>query len=107
MKAKIPSDLKINIDTYNLIFKPNLAIDLGFDGDCHRRLRQIQIDPSQHDSEKYKTLIHEWLEAGKHVYKYDIDHADYDRIANCIAELFYNNLGVEFDWSGIESGDNG
>lgn len=71
-------------------------------GTIERRLQEVWIDPDSPLSQKNETLLHEVLHLISMVFSCSLDEDNIDRIAEGYAELLFNNLGIELDWSDIE-----
>ena len=102
MKVKIPSQIKIATSSYTVGFREHLKLDDGLVGVAYHRNKAIYIDPALDTSEKAQTLLHEAIHIIDRIYGCKIDEDDTDRLAQGMAELLVNNLGIEFDWSDVK-----
>ena len=105
MRVKIPKQIKIGIHSYSLAFTPHIHSDEGRYANCNHRTQEINIWSESPASLRYESLIHEVIHIAELTTRIDISDPDIDRIAHIIAELFKDNLGIEFDWSNIKGGE--
>lgn len=101
MKVKIPKTIKIGTLLYGVVFTPHLVADDKLFGRTDTRRQEIQIDNDIPFSCMNITLLHEILHIIQDVYRVDMTDENTDRVASGIAELLFNNLGIEFDWSDV------
>lgn len=104
IKIKVPREIKIAIHPAKILFRRNILADENLIGHSHRRRQEISIDPIMPPSERNVTLLHEVGHNIDRVYHLNIDDDTIDRIAQGYGEFFFNNLGIELDWSLIEEG---
>ncbi len=102
MKVKIPQKIKISTHEYSIGYETHLSEDEGFRGVCNHRTQAIKIDPTLPPSRRDQTLLHEIGHIVSKVYVMDENEDNIDRLAQGYAELLFNNLGIEFDWSDIK-----
>ena len=98
-KVKIPKEIKVGVYTYTIIFKPHLHADFGVYGRLEGTRLTIEIEPDMPDSIKGVTLLHELNHICGDVFAVKLDEPSNDSVAHCVAELLFNNLNIEFDWS--------
>ena len=103
MKVKIPNTIKIATHSYKVVFDANLRHDEASYGQVNHREQIIRLEASIPPSLRDQTLIHEIVHIVDRVYVCRMDEDDLERLSNGIAELLFNNLGVEFDWSFISN----
>lgn len=104
MKIKIPKQIKIGVHPYRVEFSKTLRADEGLSGIAQHRTQVIGIEDILPKSQTDVVFLHEIVHIISRHYNCNIDEADTDRIAQGMAELLFNNLGIEFDWSEIQSG---
>ena len=102
MKVRVPRKIKMGIYTYSLSLTPHIHCDEARYANCNHRTQEIEIWSEAPPSMRYESLIHEVLHIAEVSHRIDVSDADIDRIAHTIAELFKENLGIEFDWSEID-----
>lgn len=102
MKVKVPREIKIATHTYRIAFDPHMRHDEACYGQVNHREQVVNIESSVPPSQRDQTLIHEIVHIVDKVYVCRMDEDDLERISNGIAELLFNNLGIEFVWDDIE-----
>ncbi len=102
MKVKVPSEIKIATHTYRVRYDSHMRHDEACYGQVNHREQTIDIETSIPPSVMNQTLIHEIVHIVDKVYVCRMDEDDLERLSNGMAELLFNNLGIEFDWSEIE-----
>ena len=101
MKVKVPKEIKIATHPYKVAYDSHLRHDEACYGQVNHRNQKINIELSVPLSVKNQTLIHEIVHIVDKVYVCRMDEDDLERISNGMAELLFNNLNIEFDWSEI------
>ena len=102
MKVKVPKEIKIATHTYRVGYDPHMRHDEACYGQVNHRTQTINIESSIPPSVKDQTLIHEIVHIVDKVYVCRMDEDDLERLSNGMAELLFNNLGIELDWSELE-----
>lgn len=102
MKVKLPKEIKIGIQKYQLEYLPDEIFNENEFGAAWHRKQKITIDPSSHATQKYTTLIHEVIHLIEKAYCFKLDNGDVDKVASGIGEFLKDNLGIEFDWSDVK-----
>lgn len=102
MRVKIPKEIKIGIYPYRISFDPHLRDDEGYIGVANFRTGTISLVPQVNKGRLGVAFLHELIHIIEDTCHFDITEQDNFRIAEGIAELLFNNLGIEFDWSEIE-----
>lgn len=102
MKIKIPKTVKIGTHTYSIELDPHLHSDEKDYGQINYRAQTIRVWLDAPLSIKNEALLHEVIHLAQSIYRVDISDADIDRVAETIGGFLFNNLGIEFDWSGID-----
>lgn len=101
-KIKIPKKIKLGSSYYRISLQKNLKLMDGVWGDLGYLRHRIDIDASLPNRDKAITLVHEFLHAIDREYSCSLDEKEVDRISNGFTALLLDNLGIEFDWSGID-----
>ncbi len=101
-KVKIPKEIKIGTHTYKVIFDRSIRTDDDRIGETNHRTQVIKIWTEAPLSMQNETLLHELIHIAEYYFRVRIEDADIDRIAECICDFLFNNLGLGFDWSDIE-----
>ena len=102
MKVKVPKEIKIATHVYRVRYDPHMRHDEACYGQVNHREQTIDIETSIPLSVRNQTLIHEIVHIVDKVYVCRMDEDDLERLSNGMAELLFNNLGIELDWSEIE-----
>jgi len=87
--------------TYNVLLSSTLQIDEGHPAIVNMRTCELLIDLNQTDAQKTHCLLHELDHIIEDNYSINLSEQDNNRIASGYLEFLQNNLGIEFDWSGI------
>ncbi len=99
MKVKIPKQIRVGSHIYLLSIDNSIWKEECQQGQANHFRKTIKVDPHIVSSERNVTLLHETIHVISAVYNVAIEEADVDRIAQGMAELLFNNLEIEFDWS--------
>ena len=102
MLVKIPREIKIGADSYDIILKPNLKLREGCVGETKYMCHTITVDVGLMQDDKMNTFLHEVLHSIDHAYSCSLDESNIDRMAGGLTEFLRDNLGIEFDWSLIK-----
>ncbi len=102
MKVKIPKNIRVGSLTGRVEFKENLKVDDGWRGDYNQRTGILSIDPQCGEGIN-ATFLHEVIHLIDLNYECDLNEVNISRIANGVYEFLKYNLGIEFDWSEIET----
>jgi hypothetical protein len=102
VKIKVPQVVGISTHKYRVGYKRHLSEDEGYRGVCNHRTQTIEIEPTLPPSRKDQTFLHEVGHLIRKVYVMNEDEDNIDRAAQGYAELLFNNLGIQFDWSNIK-----
>lgn len=102
MIVKVPGEIKIGIYPYTLEAVKDLKLKQGSWGVTNLVTKEIRIDSNLPQIELNQTLIHEVLHIISANYQCALDEDNVERIANGLSEFLFDNLGIEFDWSGVE-----
>ena len=104
MKIKIPKHIKLLTHSYKIRFDTKALTSAGTCGLTRHLYQDIIIDKaSLPPSEVDQVFLHELLHVIERHFIVKLDDADIDRIAEGLAVILFDNLGIEFDWSEIES----
>ncbi|KKN16940.1 hypothetical protein LCGC14_0970980 [marine sediment metagenome] len=101
MRVKIPREIKISIYPYSVKLVPHLKLEEGNWGTTNFVRRTLGIDSDLPLLERNQTLLHEVFHIISASFLCGLDEDNVERLANGIGELLFDNLGIEFDWSGI------
>jgi len=104
IKIKVPGEIKIGTHTYKIMFDRAIRTDDDRIGEANHRTQIIKIWTEAPLSMKNEALLHELIHIAEYYFRVRIDDADIDRIAQCMCDFLFNNLGIEFDWSLIGEG---
>jgi len=104
MKVKIPKEIKIGAFSYSIKMVEGLENDYHLLGQCLTDKGIIKLEMHSIPQVKDATLLHEVVHAINDVFVCKIDDECVERIAQGLAEILKNNLGIEFDWSEIKNG---
>ena len=101
MKVLIPNEIKSGPYPYEVKLTPDLKLNEGTWGSTHFVKRVVRVDAGLPLLERNQTLIHELLHVISSTYQCALDEDNIERIANGLSEFLFDNLGIEFDWSGL------
>lgn len=102
MKVKIPREFKIASHTYTIKFDSKALISAGGSAALVRHLyKEILLEKTLPPSELSQSFLHEFIHCIERFWVIKIDDADVDRLAEGLAVLLFDILGMEFDWSNI------
>ena len=101
MKVKIPEKIFSLTHPYRIKFQRRLWMEENTQGYINHTTQIIGIEPECPPSQRDVTLIHEVIESVNRHTRCGLDDTQIDRVAHGIAEFFFSNLGIEFDWSDI------
>lgn len=102
MRVKIPPKIKISTHTYSVVFDPHLRHDDGCYGVANHRKQTVNIESSIPPTLRDQTFLHEVVHIIDKVFVCRMNEDDLERMSNGFADLLFNNLGIELDWSDIE-----
>jgi len=102
MIIKIPKRIKLATHAYRIEYKANLQLLEGSCGNVNHMEQVMQFDPSTAKTQLDVAFLHEVLHIIDRQYNCKMDNETTDRLAEGLAELLTNNLGMQFDWSNIE-----
>lgn len=100
MDLKVPTNIKIGSHEYKVLFDEREE-DGNFRGSILHKYHEILLNPDIHPQQLRVTFIHEVMHAVAHTYSIVPPEEDVSRLAEGIAELLFNNLGVDLDFSDI------
>jgi len=102
MIIKVPKEIKVSSHAYQIVFKPNLKIDDGFQGTVQHRTQVIEIEPLTSLDFLLVTLLHEIIHIISTVYSLHLEEDAVDRLAEGLAQGLLESFGLELDWSDIK-----
>lgn len=102
MKVKVPNTIKLLTHEYEVKFGTKRVVSAGTCGLTRHLYQDITIDnvtlpPSEID----QVFLHELIHAIERHFCITIEEADVERLAEGLAVILFDNLGIEFDWSEI------
>ena len=105
MKVKIPKEIKLLTHTYKIKFDTKELASAGTGGLTKHLYQEIILDNVAYKpSEVDQIFLHEYIHVIERHLCVKLDDADVERISEGLADLLFNNLGIEFDWSLIKEG---
>ncbi len=102
MRIRLPNKIKIGVYQYFIKYIPHLHRDFNVYGRVCTNAGLIELDLDMPDIIKYVSLLHELIHAISDCYSLRLSDDDTDRLAQGLAQVFFNNWGIEFDWSDIK-----
>jgi len=103
MKVKIPKKIKTLTHTYKIRFDAKQLLSSGTMGLTRHLYQEIILDnKSTPKSELDQIFLHEYIHVIERHFCVKLDDADVERLSEGLAELLFNNLNLEFDWSLIK-----
>ena len=102
MKIKVPKLVQVGGHWYGIIFDEGQRDD-GHAATTVWRKQRMAIDPSLPESGKVESLVHEIIHLVNQVYCHqELREQDVDPLSEGLYQVF-SQLGIELDWSGIET----
>ena len=102
IKLPVPKQLKIGPHEYTTSFNHEIRLKDSCSGYINYRLKTIELDPVEGQSERQVILLHEVIHGISEVFNVEISEPDTDRIANGLAMFLRDNFEVEFTFEGID-----
>jgi hypothetical protein len=101
MKVSIPNSIVIGAYQPQIVIKENLRDD-GYNGSYNTRTGELNVEAVIFGEMRDRVFLHEILHVIAQNYEVQLDESDITRLANGLLE-FLLNLGIEFDWSEVET----
>ncbi len=103
MKVKVPPEIKILTHKYKVRSNSKELVAVGAMGLTRHLHQEIILDTHNIPlSELNQTFLHELLHIVERHLGAKIDDSDIDRLSEGLAEILFDNFGIELDWSGIK-----
>jgi hypothetical protein len=98
-KIKVPRKIRLLTHTYSVEVNDAECAGENSLGICKHVSEKIMISSHLTPSVRGEVFIHEFLHMVERFMGVKIDDAELDRIAEGMAALLFDNMGIEFDWS--------
>jgi len=102
MKVKVPPKVKVASHSYLIRFDRKVLRSASANGLARHTYQDIIVSDDVAMSERNQILLHELLHLVERFWGVKLDDIDIDRIAEGLAVILFDNLGIELDWSLIE-----
>ena len=101
MKVKVPKEIQIGCHSYKVFLKDKSTSD--FDGDTYHLKEVIRVREDLPPTARGTTFLHEALHVIDQVYSFGMNEHNLDLLAEGLGQLLYADLGIELDWSDIQT----
>ena len=103
MKVKIPKEIRLLTHTYKIRSNTMETREHGALAMSRHYHQDIIIDKRSFPPSEYEqSFLHELLHVVERHFSMSFDDNDIDRLAEGIAAILFDGLGIELDWSEIK-----
>ena len=103
MKVKVPRILRLLTHTCEVKFDTKRVVSAGTCGLTRHLYQDITLDNTTlPQSEVDQVFLHEYIHFLERHFCMSLKEDEVERLAEGLAVLLFNDLGLEFDWSEIE-----